>query len=81
MLHASGIDKRGRDNAMCIAMITKNLRQVREALGESQAAFGERFGVDQSTVHRWETRGLPGTGAARKAVENFLASVEAGRAA
>jgi transcriptional regulator with XRE-family HTH domain len=49
---------------------------ARQRLNESQAAFGERFGVDQSTVHRWETNGLPDRGAARFAVETFLASID-----
>ena len=41
-------------------------------LGESQAAFAERFGVDQATIHRWEKNGLPERGAAPVAVENLL---------
>lgn len=50
-----------------------DLRQFRtEILKESQARFGERFGVDQSTVHRWETEGLPDRGAARRAVEKMI---------
>lgn len=48
-----------------------NVKLLRESLGESQAAFGERFGVDQSTVHRWEKEGLPGRGVARRAVEKL----------
>lgn len=49
-----------------------DIKTVRETLGESQARFGERFGVDQSTVHRWETEGLPKRGVARHAIETFL---------
>lgn len=32
------------------------IKEMREALGESQAVFGARFGVDQSTVDRWENK-------------------------
>lgn len=35
----------------------KLLREQR--LRESQADFAARFGVNQTTVYRWETRGLP----------------------
>lgn len=51
------------------------LRKVRERLGETQAAFGERFGVDQSTIHRWETNGPPERGASRVAIEGVVAGL------
>jgi DNA-binding transcriptional regulator YiaG len=35
------------------------LKKIRRQLGESQAAFARRFGVHQSTVHRWEQSGPP----------------------
>jgi DNA-binding transcriptional regulator YiaG len=50
----------------------ENIKAVRERLGETQAAFGRRFGVDQSTVHRWETEGVSRRGATRVAVEHVL---------
>lgn len=50
-----------------------DVRQLRtEVLKESQTAFAERFGVDQSTVHRWEVDGLPERGAARHAVQKLV---------
>jgi len=52
------------------------IREARERVGESQAAFGERFGVDQSTVHRWETQGPPRSGAARMAIEREISRIE-----
>lgn len=56
---------------------TINVRQIRtEILKESQTAFAERFGVDQSTVARWEIEGLPSRGTAKKAVEKFVADLE-----
>jgi transcriptional regulator with XRE-family HTH domain len=56
----------------------EQIRAARAALGESQSAFAERFGVDQSTIHRWETDGPPGRGAARKAIEHVLGDLPAG---
>jgi len=53
------------------------VKAARERLGESQAAFAERFGVYQTTVHRWETEGPPARGAAGKAIERVLAEIEA----
>lgn len=54
-------------------MITgAEIKQVRKALNESQSAFGNRFGVDQSTVHRWESDGPPASGAALKSLERTL---------
>ena len=50
------------------------LRAARKKLGESQATFGARIGVDQSTIHRWEKFGVPTVGAARVAAESLLAT-------
>jgi DNA-binding transcriptional regulator YiaG len=52
------------------------IRRAREKVGESQAVFGRRLGVDQSTVHRWETKGPPSNGPARKALERELSAIE-----
>ena len=61
----------------CSAMSTpEKIKAARERLGESQTAFGARFGVDQSTIARWEMRGVPDRGTARVAVENLLASLK-----
>lgn len=49
-----------------------DIKAARELLKESQEAFARRLGVDQATIHRWETRGLPSSGTARVAVENLL---------
>jgi DNA-binding transcriptional regulator YiaG len=57
-------------------MVTgEEIKKAREILGESQAAFGVRLAVDQSTVHRWETGKPPRRGPARLAVENLLKEV------
>lgn len=51
------------------------IRRARETVGESQAAFGARFDVDQSTVHRWETDGPPSRGPARKALQREVEAI------
>lgn len=48
------------------------IKTARERLGESQAEFAKRFGVDQSAVSRWETHGVPARGPAEKMVERVL---------
>ncbi len=59
-------------------MVTSTeVKAARKKLGESQAVFGARFGVDQSTVHRWEKLGVPEIGTARMAIESLLASIPA----
>ena len=57
--------------------ISDDLKATRARLGESQAQFGTRFGVDQSTVHRWETDGVSDRGTARRAIELVLADMAA----
>jgi DNA-binding transcriptional regulator YiaG len=52
-----------------------DIKAARLRLCENQTEFAKRFGVDQATVHRWETKGLPARGAARVAVENLLDSL------
>jgi len=51
------------------------LKKARELLKESQEAFGARFGVDQSTIHRWESVGSPKRGAARRSIERLLSDL------
>jgi DNA-binding XRE family transcriptional regulator len=51
------------------------IRKAREMAGESQATFGARLGVDQSTAHRWETEGPPRRGAARKALQREVDAI------
>lgn len=56
-------------------LTASDIRQARGRLGESQTEFGTRFGVDQSTIHRWETDGLPDRGVTRMAVERMLGEI------
>lgn len=51
------------------------IRRARELAGETQTAFAGRFGVDQSTAHRWETEGPPPRGPGRKALEREVAAI------
>ena len=58
-------------------MVTREqVKSARTRLGETQAAFGSRFSVDQSTVHRWETIGVPTRGTAQVLVQKFLDEIE-----
>lgn len=59
-------------------MITpERILKARTAIGETQATFAARFGVDQSTIHRWETDGVPDRGTAAFAVTRVILEVEA----
>ena len=54
-------------------MITADdIRAARASLGESQAAFGARFCVNQWTISRWETRGPPISGIVQDAICRVL---------
>lgn len=54
-------------------MITSaDIISARETLGETQTAFGARFGVDKSTVWRWENRGVPEHGTTAAALRMLL---------
>ena len=66
-----------RHYALCIVidMDGQRIRKARERLGESQEAFGQRCGVDQATISRWETEGIPERGAGRKIAERVLAEL------
>lgn len=58
-------------------MITgDSIRAARQKLRESQADFGRRFGVNQSTVNRWENKGVPDRGTARVAIERLMGELK-----
>ncbi|WP_458756652.1 helix-turn-helix domain-containing protein [Afipia sp. TerB] len=54
-----------------------DIKRVRQLRKESQEAFGTHFGVDQSTIHRWETIGPPQRGAAAVGIGKVLSDLEA----
>jgi transcriptional regulator with XRE-family HTH domain len=59
-------------------MVTaEQVKSARELLGESQEEFGRRFGVDQSTIARWENRGPPLRGPGPMAIERVLSELGA----
>lgn len=63
----------------CHMEITGNaLRLARERVRETQAVFAARFGVNQSTIHRWECEGPPETGTARKLIEQVMSALSDG---
>ena len=49
-----------------------DIQSARKKLRESQAQFGARLGVNQSTVHRWETEGPPGDAFTQRAISAAL---------
>jgi len=53
-------------------MTGAQIKKIREDRGETQVAFGAHFGVDQSTIHRWETNGITDRGVTRLAIERVL---------
>jgi DNA-binding transcriptional regulator YiaG len=53
-------------------LTASDIQRARKELGESQAAFAARFGVDQSTIHRWETEGPPKRGPAALGVKKLF---------
>ncbi len=53
-----------------------DLKAIRKSLGETQDTFAKRFGVNQSTLQRWEVEGLPEHGTARLAVERVVADLQ-----
>lgn len=58
-------------------MITADrIAEVRKRLGESQADFGTRFGVHQSTIDRWESEGVPNRQLLQDAVKMTLEKIE-----
>lgn len=57
-------------------MITgEQIKAARERIGESQEAFSRRLRIDQATLSRWETKGVPDRGPASIAVEAVLAEL------
>ena len=56
-------------------LVAERIKAARDHVQESQSAFAERFGVDQSTIHRWETDGPPSRGPGRMAIERVLADI------
>jgi DNA-binding transcriptional regulator YiaG len=56
-------------------MKAKQVKALREELGESQQAFADRFGVVSTTVTMWEKNGTPSIGAARRHVDRVLAEL------
>lgn len=52
-------------------MTSDTIKAARASLGESQEEFARRFGVHQSTIARWEARGVKDN-LTRLAVETVL---------
>ena len=74
--YALGVDKRYTLCIMPDMLTSEEIKKARLDLGETQAAFASRFGVNQATVHRWENGRIPDKGAAPMAIEKFLESLK-----
>jgi transcriptional regulator with XRE-family HTH domain len=46
-----------------------NIRKLREARGWTRQQMAEHFGVNLTTVLRWENNGIPTRGSAKRAIE------------
>jgi DNA-binding transcriptional regulator YiaG len=49
----------------------EDVKNLREGLGESQETFGSRFGVTQTAVSLWETKGPPSRGLVRAKLDEL----------
>lgn len=58
-----------------VAITASEIKSIRNRLEETQAVFGQRFGVDQSTIHRWETDGVPEGGTSQMLVSLVLSEL------
>lgn len=57
-------------------MITAaEIKEARKAVGESQAEFCARLGIDQSTLSRWEEKGPPDHGPTQIAIAGVIAQI------
>jgi DNA-binding transcriptional regulator YiaG len=61
-------------------MTGTEIKKIREDREETQAAFGLHFGVDQSTIHRWEANGITDRGVTRLAIEHVLSELKSSAA-
>lgn len=52
------------------------ITRLRQAKGWTQTQMAEHFGVNLSTVWRWENEGIPERGATRKAIERELEAAQ-----
>jgi len=50
------------------------IKALRERLGESQKAFAERFGLDQSAISLWEAGNTSPRGPSAKILDQIAAS-------
>lgn len=62
-------------------LTSERIKTAREAVNETQAEFAVRFGVNQSTIARWETVRPPEHWAACKEIERILDEMDAARVA
>lgn len=57
-------------------MTAKKIKQIRKALGWSQAEFAENLGVNQSTVSHWEQGLRNPTGPAERLIQQLSGKIK-----
>ena len=55
---------------------SSQIKKARDRLGESQAQFAKRFGVNQSTIQRWEKGRAPESGMAAALIQRVLSEIK-----
>lgn len=78
-MHTSGVHF-ALDEPMCEMHVTSmgtnlNIRQLREARNWTRQEMANYFGVNLTTILRWENNGIPSRGVARRAIERELANL------
>lgn len=61
-----------------LMLFNEAIRKARIRLGESQAAFAQRFGVKQGVLSRWESGAAIPTGAGRELIRRVLEELDEG---
>lgn len=55
------------------------IKRLREARNWSRQDAAKHFGVNLTTILRWENNGIPSRGPARRAIENAFAQLQTPR--
>ena len=64
------------DQSEMLSQLARSIVETRARLGETQTEFAKHFRVNQSTIARWEAKGIPDRGTPRIVVQMVLKSLE-----
>lgn len=78
-MHISGMHF-ALDDPICVMHIcsmhsTPNIKALREARNWTRQEMANYFGVNLTTILRWENNGIPMRGPARRAIEREMANL------